>query len=245
MRWIAVVLAALLLCGCETTAEKSAKLEQAAKQRERASGQAGALARRGVSVTRVSGKVRVVAGGVLRSDEGVAAVVTLHNSSATTLRDVPIEITVRDARGAAIYTNNVPGLAAALASVPLVPAHATTTWIDDQIQAAGIPASVSAKVGEGTAVTGAIPRLTIQGAHLFDDPTSGQGAEGEVVNHSAVGQEDLVVYAVARRRGKLVAAGRAVVPTAPGGASTRFQAYFVGNSAGTQLAVSVLPSTLG
>lgn len=245
MRWLALALAALALCGCETTAEKSAKLEKAAKQRERAGGNSGALARRGVSVTHESGKVKVLATAVLHSDEGAAAVVTLHNASATTLRDLPIEITVKDARGAAIYTNNVPGLAAALASVPLLPAHATTTWIDDQIQATGIPASVTAKVGEGAAVAGAIPRLTIQAAHLFDDPTSGQGAEGEIVNHSTVDQEDLVVYAVARRRGKIVAAGRAVVPTASAGASTRFQAYFVGNSAGTQLAVSVLPSTLG
>jgi hypothetical protein len=245
VRWLALALAALALCGCETTAEKSAKLEKAAKQREDAGGQTAALARRGVSVTRESEKVKVLATAVLHSTEGDAAVVMLHNSSATTLRDVPIEITVRDARGAVIYTNNIPGLAAALASVPLAPAHASTTWIDDQLQASGIPASVSAKVGEGSAVAGEIPQLSIQGAHLFDDPTSGQGAEGEVVNHSAVDQEDLVVYALARRRGRIVAAGRAVLPSAPANASTRFQAYFVGDSTGAQLTVGVLPSTIG
>lgn len=247
MRWTALVLVALTpaLTGCETTAEKSAKLEKVAKQHERASGQAGALARRGVSVTRESTKVKVTGAIVLHSGEGAAAVVTLRNASNSPLRDVPIEITVRDARGRSIYTNSVPGLAAALASVPLIPAHATTTWIDDQIQAAGVPAGVSARVGEGLPVQGTIPRLDIEGMRLFADPTSGQGAEGNVVNHSSVDQQELIVYALARRHGRVVAAGRAVLATAPAGASTRFQAYFIGNPAGAQLAVGVPATTLG
>jgi hypothetical protein len=244
VRWAALALAALALTGCETTAERSAKLERAAKQHERHAG--GGLVQRGLSISRQSTKVRVSATTVLHSSEGTAAVVTLRNLSATPLRDVPIEITVKDTRGAAVYTNDVPGLAAALVSVPLLPAHATTTWIDDQIlPTGGTPASVTAKVGEGLPATGAIPELSIEGAHLFEDPASGPSAEGSVVNHSPVSQQELVVYALALRAGKIVAAGRAVLPQAPAGASTHFQLYFIGDPRGAQLQLGAPATTLG
>ena len=244
MRWAALALVALALTGCETTADKSAKLERAAKQHERHGG--GGLAQRGLAISRQSTRLRVSAAAVLHSSEGAAAVVTLRNRSATPLRDVPIEITVRDAHGASIYTNDVPGLATALVSVPLLPAHATTTWIDDQIQpTGGTPASVTAKVGEGLPATGAIPKLSIEGAHLFEDPTSGPSAEGSVVNHSPVSQQELVVYALALRAGRIVAAGRAVLPQAPAGAFTHFQVYFIGDPRGAQLQLGAPATTLG
>ena len=239
------MLAALALTGCETTAEKSAKLERIAKQQAAEASQRTPPAQRGLSIARQSTKVRVSATAVLHSSEGTAAVVTLHNLSATALRDVPIEITVRDASGAAIYTNNAPGLATALVAVPLLQAHATTSWIDDQVQAAGAPASVSAKIGEGEPVTVAIPQLGIDGARLVEDPTSGPEAEGSVVNRSALSQRELVIYAIARRAGKIVAAGRAVVPQAGAGTSTHFQVFFIGNPQGARLEVSAPASTLG
>jgi hypothetical protein len=184
----------------------------------------------------------VSATAVLHSSEGTAAVVTLHNMTSTTLRDIPILITVRDASGAAIYSNDTPGLASALVAVPLLPAHGTTTWIDDQVQAAGAPASVSTKVGEGEPVTGAIPRLDVEGAHLAQG-TSGIEAEGKLVNSSSVSQRELVLYAIARRAGRIVAAGRALIPQAEAGTSTRFQVFFIGNPIGAQLEVSAPPST--
>ena len=125
-------------------------------------------------------------------------------------------------------------------SAALLPAHATSTWIDDQVQAAGTPASVSAKVGEGQAVTGAIPSIAVAGAHLSE----GQ-VEGSVVNRSQVGQRELVVDAIARRAGKIVAAGRAVVPQAEAGSSTHFQAFLIGSAQGAQLDVSAPASIVG
>jgi hypothetical protein len=193
-----------------------------------------ALARRALSITRPSTLVRVTATAVLHSSEGTAAAVTVRNLSGTALRDVPIEIAVKDAHGATIYTNDTPGLAAALVSVPLLPAHATSTWVDDQVQASGTPASVSAEVGEGERVTEAIPPIAVEGAHLSEGEV-----EGSVVNHSRVSQRELVVYAVARRAGTIVAAGRAVVPQAEAGSTTHFQAFLIGSAHGAQLEVSV------
>jgi hypothetical protein len=184
--------------------------------------------------------VKVIATSVVRGSEGAAAVVTLRNVSSTALRDVPIQITVRNAKGASVYTNDIPGLAPTLGAVALLPAHTVLTWVDDQVQATGVPASVSARVGEGTPLTGTIPALTVQHSHVSEGET-----EGSVVNHSQVGQQELVVYALARRAGKLVAAGRAVIPTASAGATTPFQIFFVGDPSGAQLEVSAPATTSG
>ncbi len=122
---------------------------------------------------------------------------------------------------------------------------ATTTWIDDQVQAAGVPAGVSAKIGEGEPVTGAIPRLSVEGTHLIESSASGVEAEGKLVNSSAVGQRELVLYATARRAGRIVAAGRALIPQAEAGTSTSFQVFFIGSPKGAQLEFSAPPSTFG
>jgi hypothetical protein len=245
VRWAAIALVALALSGCESTQEKAAKLERAARNRDAQVAQRASLAQRALSIGRPSSKVRVTATAVLRGSEGSAVVLTLHNLSATPLRGIPIAITVRDARGAFLYTNEHPGQGSSLLSAPLLPAHGELTWIDDQIQAGGIPASVGARIGEAPPARSPIPQLSVAGAHQFEDPTSGPGAEGTIVNHSAVGQQELVVYAVARRGGRIVAAGRAVLPQAPAGASTRFQLYFVGDPRGAQLQLSAPPTTLG
>jgi hypothetical protein len=236
------VLLALALTGCGTSAEKSAKLELAAKQQQAAAARRRALALRGMSITRLSTKVEVAASAILHSSEGDAVVLTLDNHSSTSLRDVPIQITVRDARGAPLYRNDVPGTATALISAPLLRAHSATVWIDDQIQASGIPASVDARIGEGEPTSVPTPTLSVEQAHL----TEGSTVEGEVVNHSTIAQQALVVDAIARRGGKIVAAGRAVVSQAAGGeAATHFQLYLIGNPAGARLELSAPPTMLG
>jgi hypothetical protein len=244
VRWVALALAALALTGCETTAQKSAKLERAAKQQALRAG--ARPVERGLSITHPSTKIALGTSTVLASAEGAAAIVTLHNLSGQTLREIPIEITVKDAKGATVYTNDIPGLSTALVSVPLLMAHGTATWIDDQIQpSGGTPASVSVKLGEGRPSTGAIPKLSVAGAHLFDDPASGPSAEGTVANHSSVTQQELVVYGLAVRAGKVIAAGRALLPQSPAQSSTHFQLYFIGDPRHAQLHFAVPPTTLG
>ena len=55
----------------------------------------------------------------------------------------------------------------------------------------------------------------------------------------------LVVYAIVRRGAQVVAAGRAIVPEAPAGASTHFQLFFIGDPKGGSLVIDAPPSTLG
>jgi hypothetical protein len=234
----ALFLVTLALGGCESTAEKSAQLERVAKH-------AALRSERGLSIAQASPYVKVVATQVLHAGEQAAAVVTLRNTSSRPLRDAPIAITVRDARGASVFRNNAPGLEAALTTVALIPARAQTVWIDDQVQASGgAPTSVSALVGEGRQPAPAsVPRLSVAGVHLIEDPASGVGATGTVANDSTVTQQNLVVYCVARRGDRIVAAGRAILPEVPPHGSAVFELFFVGSPKGAQLQTSVAPST--
>jgi hypothetical protein len=232
-----LLIGALALGGCETTAEKSARLERAAKHH-------ALSAERGLTITKASPFVKVTATQVLHSGEQTAAIVTLRNVSRHALRDAPIAITVRDAHHGELFKNDAPGLETALTSVALLPAGAATTWVDDQVQASGTPASVTALVGEAPRAPSAIPRLRIAGVHTIEDPASGPGAAGTVDNESTVAQHGLAVYALARRGGRIVAAGRAVLPEVPAHGTGAFEVFFVGDPKGAQLQISAPPSTL-
>lgn len=239
---VALVLLAPALSGCETTMEKSARLQRVAKARERTL----AAKAHGLSIGRPSRVVKVLATAVVHSSEGAAVAVTLRNPSARALAGVPIEIHVRDARGTELYANTAPGLGTPLTSLALLPAHGQATWVDDQIQLAGsgAPVRVGAIVGEGQAVSGANPRLEIAGAHPVAEPGGGAGAEGKLVNGSAVSQRELVITGVAVKGGRIVGAGRAVLAQAPAHASTPFQLFFIGQAAGARLRFGVEPTTL-
>jgi hypothetical protein len=230
---------ALGVGGCESSQEKSAQLEQAAKvERTRNPVQAS----RGLSITQASREVQVVATQVVHSAEGTAAVVTLRNTSPHALRNVPIAITVKDDAGGTIYQNNAPGLEAALTSVPLLAPGAQVTWIDDQVQASGTPTSVSALVGEAPQAPANVPKIAVSSVHPNEEGGS-SGAAGTVSNDSTVAQQGLVVYGVARRDGRIVAAGRAVLSEVAAHSSSPFQVLFIGSASGAKLEVSVPPST--
>jgi hypothetical protein len=241
VRWAILALTALALSGCESSQEKSARLERIAKQAAAKAAPAGPSP--STALTHPSTKVEVGQVSLLRGSEGLAAVVSLQNTSATTLHDVPIALTVRGTNGAPIYSNSAPGQAAGLASESLIPAHSTVSWINDQVQGSGENLKATARAGEAPVLTGPPPRITITGAHLTEEASSEAGAEGSVVNHSNITQSELVVNAIVRHGKEVVAAGRAVVPQAPAGAATRFQLFFVGDPRGGKLEVSAAPST--
>jgi hypothetical protein len=230
----ALVALALLLTGCETTAEKSARLAKLARHQT--------SAQRGLSIAHPNAAVELRSSAVLHDENGTAAVLVLRNRARAPLRNVPIAITVKDAHGSTLYTNNTPGLSPSLVSVPLLLPGRDTVWIDDQIQVSGA-ASVSATAGEAPTASGPAPELSPQAVHLFNDPASGVGAEGVLANHSAVTQRELVVFASATRAGHFVAAGRAVLPSVPASGSVPFRIFFIGNPQGGALHLSAPATT--
>jgi hypothetical protein len=229
VRLVRAALAALVasgLAGCETTQEKSARLEKEAQH--------VTLARTGLTVTRQSAVIRVREAVVLHAAEGAAVVVVLDNTSARARARVPIAITVSDAQGKTVFSNGTPGLEAGLVSVASLPAHGEAFWVDDQLPAGSKPARVSARVGEGTR-TQPLPQIAIASIHPTEGAATGPGVAATASNHSRVAQQSLAVFAIARRSGRIVAAGRALIPELAAGASAPFQLFFVGNAQGAQL----------
>jgi hypothetical protein len=240
VRRAALLVAALALTGCETTAEKSARLERAAK-RAAAGGQAAAQA---PSVTRPSAYVKVLSATLVHGSEGAAAAVTLRNDSPRPLEKLPILITLKDAHGHVVFQNNAGGAEEALTYVPSLAPRGELTWVDDQVPAKSEASSVSALVGEGSAAGASLPPVSVSGVQASEE-ASGAGASGTVTNHSGTAQLHLVVFVVARRGAAVVGAGRAVLPDLAAGASVPFHAFFIGNPQGAQLKASAPPNTFG
>jgi hypothetical protein len=235
----ALLLCALALGGCESSQEKSAQLEKQAKLARAAH---PVQAAKGLSIAHPSSTVRVVATQAVHSSEGTAVVVTLRNVSTHALRDVPIAITVKGADGSTLYQNNTAGLETALTAVALLPAGAQSEWIDDQVQTAETPTSVSALVGEAPQAPPGVPRIALTGVHANEEGGT-SGVAGTVHNDSAVPQRELVVYGIARRGGRIVAAGRAVLSNVAAHGSSPFQVLFIGSASGAEVQASAPPST--
>lgn len=235
----AALLPVLAAAGCESSQEKSARLERQAKL---ARAEHPAQTAKGLAIAHPSSAVRVLETQTVHDSEGTAVVVTVRNASTHALRDIPIAIAVRGARGEMLYQNAVPGLEAALTSVPVLAPGQRFSWIDDQVQASAAPASVSAEVGEAPRATGAIPRITLTGVHA-DEESGSPGIAGTVHNESAVAQQGLVVYGLARRGARVVAAGRAVLSEVPAHRAQPFQALLIGSAAGARVQASAPPST--
>ncbi|MGC2375283.1 MAG: hypothetical protein WA484_15550 [Solirubrobacteraceae bacterium] len=236
MRLAVALLLALALSGCETTAEESARIGKRLKS--------VTATEAGLSITRVSTDVKVVSATVLHGAEGGAAVVVLRNDSSHALREVPIAIAIKDAGGKTLFQNDASGLEAALVSIPSLKPHGKLAWVDDQMPTSGEAASVSARVGQAHAVTGNLPEIDVERVHPIQDPANGAGAAGTVSNRSKIVQRNLVVFALARRAGRIVAAGRAVLPELAPGASLPFQVFFIGDPKGARLEASAPSTTL-
>jgi hypothetical protein len=237
VRWAALALASLALAGCETTQEKSAKLERASHRKGVAANA------QGVTIARSSRTIKVLSAIVVHSAEGTAAEVTLSNAGGAQ-REVPLLISVGQS-GAPAVTNSAPGLGRSLTSAAYLPAHGKAVWVDDQLTLTGAPGAVTARVGEGQPATGAPPKVEL-GAHQLEREPSGEVLSGTLTNHSSVLQHELPVYAVATRGGRTVAAGRGVVNSLGPGASSKFQIFLIGASAqGAKLTLSAPPSSFG
>ncbi len=234
-------LAAVLLSACETTQEKSARLEKIALKKA-ANLPLGA---KGLKISRPSRQIQVLQAVALHSSEGTAVAVELRNRSGRAQAVVPLLIAVTGANGASVYSNSAPGLATSLVSAAYVPAHGTAVWVDDQIPATAAANAVRAEAGEGKPAPGAPPKVEVTGWHLEHEPGGIALVAGKVANRSKVGQHELVVTALAGRGGHTVAAGRSVIPELGAGATGSFQIFLVGSDSGAKLTVGVTPSTLG
>lgn len=233
------LLIATSLVACQSTQSRSAQLEK--------EGAKELLSEAGLKIEKESGDVKVTSTAVLDDPNGAAVVVGLHNSSGQSLVDVPILIDVRDAKGKSVYRNDIPGIEPALASVPYIPAGGDTEWVNDQVLAAGKPKSVEVKVGESRdSYSGEQPDILVSPAKVEGDPVSGLEATGAVVNKTGKEQERLLLYAIARKGDKVVAAGRGAIEHLKAGTKPlHYDIFFIGDPSGAELEVTDFPTLPG
>jgi hypothetical protein len=236
----ALALVALVgLSACQSTQDKSAQLE--------AESSGELKIEKGLTITHVNPDVRVTSTALLSAPEGSAVVVDLHNDSGENLVDVPISVDVTDSRGGTYYRNDIPGIEPALAAVPYIPAHGDAEWVNDQVLGVGKPKSVKVKVGAGgSTFSGAMPDIEVSQPKLEGDPVSGVSATGTVVNRTGTDQRRLLLYVVARKGGRVVAAGRgALEHLKPETKALRYTVFFVGDPGGAALRLSKFPALPG
>jgi hypothetical protein len=70
-------------------------------------------------------------------------------------------------------------------------------------------------------------------------------AVGKITNHSPILQRKLVLYCIATRGGRIVAAGRGGIERLRPNKPTRYTVFFIGNPKGAQLIVAAPPTTFG
>jgi hypothetical protein len=228
----------LVATGCESTQDQSARI----------GAELGPVAQeKGLKITEQSKDVEVVSSALLSDENGSAVVVRLRNRSSEDLVGVPIAIDVLDAKGKSVYRNDSPGIEPALAAVPFIPAGGETEWVHDQILATGVPAKVEVKVGEGgEPFSGTQPQISVSDPKLEGDPYSGVLAGGNVVNKSGEDLERLLLYAIARKGGEVVAAGRgAIEPFKAKPKPVPYNIYFIGDPSGAEVTVAKFPSLPG
>jgi hypothetical protein len=228
------ILAVLPLAGCQSTQSKSAELEMTGKK--------VLLNEKGLSIAKVSSAVKVGGTSVIADQNGTAVVVELRNDSQQALLDVPILIDVRGAKGKSVFRNDTPGLDPSLVSAPLLRPGQTFDWVNDQVLSVGPAKSVKVKVGEAKdELTGDVPELDVSEPKIEVDPVSGVEASGKVTNKSGVEQTRLVLYGVARKGGKVVAAGRGVIQRLKTDKPSNYHIFFIGDPRGADLSVAAPP----
>lgn len=236
MRGVLLCAAAVSVAGCSSTTEKASKIVDEGSK---------AFEAEGLEVAQVNRDVAVSDAQVIRDANGTAAIVTLRNRGAKALADVPIALDVADGAGKSIWKNDTAGLDTSLVSVPVLAPGTETTWINDQVlPATGTASTVKARVGAAKPIAADVPAIRVTAPELEGDPVDGVAARGELTNESKVEQKDLVVYGLARKGGKVVAAGRAIVPRVAAGAKARFAIFFIGDPRGAALEVTAPPTTL-
>jgi hypothetical protein len=232
-----VLAASSLLTACESTQDKAKK-----NQAEGAALQAAAA--QPLTIPKPNKDVKVLGTTLLHDQYGDAIAVELRNTSKEPQVNFPIIVDVHGANGKSLYKNDLAGLEPNLNHVPLIEPGQTFTWINDQLNADTPPKSAKVTVGESTGKAPAkLPQIDLSAAKVENDP-SGIVAKGTVTNKSQIDQAGLVVFAVARSGGKIVAAGRAVVKKLKAGRPFRYQLFFIGDPKGAQVDVTAPPTTL-
>jgi hypothetical protein len=230
---LGAALAALPLSGCVTSQDRNGWAQLRAER---------ILAGRKPSLVTVpSPDVTVGAVRAVRSKHAVAFVVELRNTSSRTLTDLPITVGVRRRGGAKTYLNRRSAGDYFLNHVASLAPEAELSWVfrtKRVADARGEPfALVGAPAHPPLSEARALPRIEVE-----ETGDRGDAIAVRARNPTKVTQYGLQLYAVARRGGRTVAAGRTTVDTLNADDNTDATIRLVGTAQGATLAVVAVPT---
>jgi hypothetical protein len=228
------VLAAATLTACQSSQDKSREIRA----------HADATAPKPLVIAKPNKDVKVMGTTLLHDQNGDAIVVGLKNESKETLVNVPILVDVRDPKGKTVYKNNTAGLDFALNHIAVLQPGEAFFWVNDQVTGEGKTAKVTVGEPEAKPPSGPPPELAVSPPKLQHD-FSGANVSGTVTDKSKVDQDHLILFAVARQGGRIVAAGRGQIKALKVSAKPApYNIYFIGNPVGAEVEIQAPPTVL-
>jgi hypothetical protein len=226
------VVAGFLLAGCQTSQDKAREI----------AARAAANAPKPLVITKPNKDVKVVDTTLLSDENGDAIVVTLKNEGKQTLVNTPILLNLHAGKKS-VYTNGEPGLETALNHVPVMEPGQTVDWVNDQLNPTTKPDSAKVTVGiPDTPAPPKIPEVSTSPPRM-QNSSLGPKVSGTVTNKSQIDQLKLVLFAVARSGGRVVAAGRGGVKKLKAGDGHAYSLFFIGDPTGGDVTVTAPPTT--
>jgi hypothetical protein len=232
----AIALLAVFGAGCESTHDKAVRYAEL----DAASGAKAAHVTTETIDKNAAISTKVAAVLSSESQDGVLTAVVVELTSKDKARSVlwaPIDVVVKDAAGKEVGKTNIPGANPLLIHVPSLPAGGTAYYVNDQIAPDAMPATAAVTLG-GTLVAMTPPPGTLKvTGKIVIDPDYGPSFVGTVTNTADVRQEQIIIQGIARRGGKIVAAGTSNVLGLEPGASADYVGSLIGDSKGAKLEV--------
>jgi hypothetical protein len=237
-RWRPIALASVVLAGVTLTACSSSQ-DKAREIRENAV----ASAPKPLVIPKPNKDVKVTDTTLLHDQNGDAVVVEVKNESNQTLVNVPILVDIRDAKGNTVYKNDTAGLDFALNHIAVIKPGETFDWVNDQVTGQGKNVKVTVGQPDGKAPA-SLPELAVSPPKAGSD-FSGPKVSGTVTDKSKIDQDHLILFAVARQGGRIVAAGRGQIKALKIGAKPApYVIYFIGNPVGADVTIQTPPTVL-
>lgn len=211
--------------GCSSTEQESARIGREGAQLSAAPA--------ALKLGAVNRAVRVSDVTLLSSAGRTAVAAKLTNDSSHAQASVPLVLTVTGAAHKVLYSNAAGGLEASLQHLGALDAHRSAWWVDDQVSASQPASAAALRVGSASPPAHAPAVLRVIAGKLTRQAgVSVLGAS--VANESPKSLGNVAVFAVARRAGRVVAAGRAVIAALGSHASAAVQVFLVGDPAGAK-----------
>lgn len=225
-----LLLLAVAVSGCATT--------QDADKRASITADRTLASREPLKLQGTDHQVQVVRTSVIKGKDGSAIVVVLRNRGDAPVNDLPIEVGPEGGQP----LNARPNVPYFQSHAPAIAPGDEVTWVyvtKDPIGSGRAFARVGAPAPNPVTTADHVSELEVG-----DSPSpGGSGVQAEVTNDTGVPQYNLDVYAVARKGGRYVAAGRANLEHLGVDATARLSLPLIGDAKGTQVQVFA-PQTL-